>query len=729
MIIIFKTIIFISLFTFNLLYAKNFNEWHSSGGTDNLKYSSLDQITPDNIKKLEFQWEFNSGNFESIQLTPIYAENQLITVNREGYLISLNPSSGEVNWKSILLKREVARRGVLYHKGNLFVPTFSGIAVIRIDNGLINTAYANNGYFKSNICSHCDVSYLAPIIKDNKLFVANTTNITSFELDSGKLIFYVDLKSKNLVTRIWSGFSLDIESNSIFVATSNAIYYKDSDIGKGGFSNSLIAIDANSGNILWQVREIEHDLWDLDMVGAPIVTNLTIENKKVRCVIGLSKTGNILVVNAKTGDLVYKADYKTLTDSNLYPPIRILDIKKPKPISKTIFTSEDLNFKGDKSDTFLHHITRNHKEGIVEPSIDWDVIIYGIHGGPQWPGGSYDPLNNLLTVPTNNYPWIVRTKYISTDQKIVSKNILKNLKAFNKCITCHGSSLNGWEQDDLNGDVYVPSLINLEKHKKSQKIKNLKDFKLAHQYLFENRKYTSYEYEPFFNQKIKQYNNVIEKRLKLLDSFIFFLPSILKDKIINIFNLKKIDYKYKNYVDNLNAITEEDIRIVSNSLKKIDKKLEEKNKISKKYTAQVMLDKNLLPASKPPWGKIITINMDSMNVVWDKSFGITRDYENNINYPGAMNFGGTLSLKSNVLFATGTKDKHARAYNQMTGDLLWEVKLPASGSSPPMTFLHEGCQYIIFNSTGTIFYGFERSDSLVAYKLSNCNATKPNQKK
>ena len=466
MIFFLKSIIFISFLAFNSLYAQTFNEWYSSGGTSNLKYSSLDQITPKNIGKLEFQWEFNSGNFESIQLTPIYAENQIITVNREGYLISLNPSSGAVNWKSVLLKREVARRGVLYHKGNLFVPTFSGIAVIRIDNGLINTDYANDGYFKSNICSYCDVSYLAPIIKGNKLFVANTTNITSFELDSGKLIFNVDLKSKNLVTRIWSGFSVDSESNSIFVVTSNAIYYQDNDIGKGGFSNSLIAIDASTGKILWQVREIEHDLWDLDMVGAPIVTNLTIKNKKVRCVIGLSKTGNILVVKAKTGELVHKVDYKTLTDSNLYPPIRVLDIKKPSPISKTIFTSRDLNFKGDKSDIFLHHIIRNHKEGVIEPSIDWDVIIYGIHGGPEWPGGSYDPVNNLLTVPTNNYPWILRTKYISTDQDVVSKIILKNIKAFNKCITCHGSSLNGWHQDELNGDVYVPSLINLGENKK-----------------------------------------------------------------------------------------------------------------------------------------------------------------------------------------------------------------------------------------------------------------------
>ena len=63
----------------------------------------------------------------------------------------------------------------------------------------------------------------------------------------------------------------------------------------------------------------------------------------------------------------------------------------------------------------------------------------------------------------------------------------------------------------------------------------------------------------------------------------------------------------------------------------------------------------------------------------------------------------------------------ARAFSSNDGSLLWERKLPYAGSAPPMSYYHNGCQYIVFTSTGGQFVGFkDKGDSTVAYKLEDC---------
>ena len=77
---------------------------------------------------------------------------------------------------------------------------------------------------------------------------------------------------------------------------------------------------------------------------------------------------------------------------------------------------------------------------------------------------------------------------------------------------------------------------------------------------------------------------------------------------------------------------------------------------------------------------------------------------------------------TNIFFATGTPDEKARAYSSDNGNLIWESKLPYAGSAPPMTFFHEGCQYVVFTSTGGQFIGFkDKGDATVAYKVDKCN--------
>ena len=129
-----------------------------------------------------------------------------------------------------------------------------------------------------------------------------------------------------------------------------------------------------------------------------------------------------------------------------------------------------------------------------------------------------------------------------------------------------------------------------------------------------------------------------------------------------------------------------------------------------------------LPASPPPWGKIIAVDIESPKKLWEISFGQKKSSDGKLIY-GLQNFGGIMNTGSNIFFATGTTDENIYAFEVNDGKKIWQDKLPAAGSAPPMTFMYNQCQYIIVNSTGGRFFGFKKNlDATVAYKLNTCKA-------
>ena len=110
-------------------------------------------------------------------------------------------------------------------------------------------------------------------------------------------------------------------------------------------------------------------------------------------------------------------------------------------------------------------------------------------------------------------------------------------------------------------------------------------------------------------------------------------------------------------------------------------------------------------------------------MIWRGPFGYENNPDGTQRATGSRNFGGALMTGGNLVFANGTTDEHARAYDAKDGSLLWEVKLPFAGSAPPMSFVHQGCQYLIFTATGGRFKGFRGSgDATVAYRLADCRS-------
>lgn len=107
------------------------------------------------------------------------------------------------------------------------------------------------------------------------------------------------------------------------------------------------------------------------------------------------------------------------------------------------------------------------------------------------------------------------------------------------------------------------------------------------------------------------------------------------------------------------------------------------------------------PVSNPPWGLLTAIDMNSGEHLWEVPLGEYSELaEKGIPITGTDNYGGPLVTASGLIFIAATKDEMFRAFDQGTGKLLWQAKLPAAGFASPSTYFVNGKQYIVIACGG-----------------------------
>ena len=117
----------------------------------------------------------------------------------------------------------------------------------------------------------------------------------------------------------------------------------------------------------------------------------------------------------------------------------------------------------------------------------------------------------------------------------------------------------------------------------------------------------------------------------------------------------------------------------------------------------ILKDQNGYPGSKPPWGTLTSLNLNTGKIIWQVPFGEYSELsKKGIPKTGTLNMGGATATSGNLIFATGTTDKKIRAFNSNDGTEVWSYNLPFIGSSPPTTFLIDNEQYILVVATGSI---------------------------
>lgn len=128
-----------------------------------------------------------------------------------------------------------------------------------------------------------------------------------------------------------------------------------------------------------------------------------------------------------------------------------------------------------------------------------------------------------------------------------------------------------------------------------------------------------------------------------------------------------------------------------------------------------------LPCQQPPWGALAGASLRTGTIDWVHRNGTTRNRMPGwLPIPFAMGvpgFGGPLVTAGGVIFYSGTIDQTFRAYDETTGKILWQTRLPAGGQSTPMTYRVDGKQYVVVVAGGHGSAHTKLGDSVVAYTL------------
>ena len=127
-----------------------------------------------------------------------------------------------------------------------------------------------------------------------------------------------------------------------------------------------------------------------------------------------------------------------------------------------------------------------------------------------------------------------------------------------------------------------------------------------------------------------------------------------------------------------------------------------------------------LPCTKPPWGKLVAVDLGSGNIVWDQPLGTIKDLAPKIipNFKwGVPNLGGPMLTGSGLLVIGAAAEHKLRIFQTETGKEIWSTKLPVAAVSTPMSYELDGRQYIAIVAGGNDQLGMERGDYVLVYGL------------
>jgi len=209
---------------------------------------------------------------------------------------------------------------------------------------------------------------------------------------------------------VWSTISVDAERGLVFLPTGSASpdYHGFARRGDNKWANSLVALSARTGELVWGFQLVHHDLWDYDVASQPALATLRRDGAEMSAVIQGSKQGNLFVLDRARGKPIFAVEERPVPRSDAegeeasptqpfsaLPPLvpqrlSAADAWGPTPADREACRAkiEDLRSQGV----------------FTPPSVQGTVAIPGNVGGMNWSSGAFDPERQLFVANVNNLP-------------------------------------------------------------------------------------------------------------------------------------------------------------------------------------------------------------------------------------------------------------------------------------------------------------------------------------
>ena len=443
-------------------------EW-AAYGHDQLgsRFSPVRQITRDNVARLRVAWTYRTGDTThtiqtvKFEATPLMVDGTLYLSTPFGRVIALDPATGRERWtfdahvdrqgdwgdftsrgvstwldpraksgapcrRRIYLGTIDARIIALDARTGATCRDFGEHGTVNLRRGLRNAPYYTEEYELTSPPAIINGLVVAgSAVADNNRTSAASGEVRAFDARTGALRWTWDPVPRDSAdpawktwrgaishgtgaANAWSVIAADSARDLVFVPTGSASpdYYGGERLGDNLYANSIVALRASTGKIVWHFQTVHHDLWDYDNAAPPLLATIVRGGRRVDVVLQATKTGQLFVLDRDTGKPVFPVEERRVPPSPLVgeraSPTQPFNTVIP-PLSPQGFSIDSVwGATPADREACLAQLRSVRNEGpFTPPSLEGTLQRPSNVGGAHWGGVAYDPVRHIAIVPVN----------------------------------------------------------------------------------------------------------------------------------------------------------------------------------------------------------------------------------------------------------------------------------------------------------------------------------------
>ncbi len=429
------------------------------------RYSPLTQITPANVSQLKVAWVYHmrppgsSANLHPSEDQPLVVGSTMYVVTPYSRVVALDSATGREQWVFQIPDGDQASvRGANYWPGGegagpaiIFGTRHGRLYSISAVNGQPNVEFGDHGMVDLKtpevMTTGKDKNYILPsppLIYKNLVItgsgpgegpgglnggVGPAGDTRAWDARTGKLVWTFhsvprpgevghdtwggDSWKDRSGVNVWGYMTVDVARGILYMpfGAPNSDRVGVDRPGNNLFGNALVAVNADTGKLLWYFQVVHHDIWDLDLETPPTLFDVKRNGKIIPAVATVNKNALMFILNRVTGKPIYGVEERPVPQSNV--PGEQTSPTQPFPLLPEPLSQNKLSRNNLYQDTPEHkawceqYVDSNHmllgEVPYTPTALDrYTVPMPGTQGGVNYYGGAFDPKLGLFVVNVNN---------------------------------------------------------------------------------------------------------------------------------------------------------------------------------------------------------------------------------------------------------------------------------------------------------------------------------------
>ncbi|HEX3867380.1 MAG TPA: pyrroloquinoline quinone-dependent dehydrogenase [Gemmatimonadaceae bacterium] len=468
------------------------------------RYSPLAQITRDNVSRLAVAWTYRTGEIDEttrkpakLEATPLMVDGTLFLSTPFGRAVALDPETGAARWTYDAHVDHGGNWGDFANRGvstwldaraavgtpcrrRIFLSTIDArIIALDAPTGAVCRGFGENGTVFLKHGLHNSPYYAEEYqltsppavingmivtgssVADNNRTNAASGEVRAYDARTGALRWSWDpiprdstdpawstwrgpMAHSTGAANAWSVIAADSARGLVFVPTGSASpdYYGGERIGDNRYANSIVALRASTGKVVWSFQAVHHDLWDYDVASPPALVTITHDGKRVDVVLQATKTGQLFVLDRDTGTPVFPIDERPVPPSTIFgeraAPTQPFNTVIPQLSPNRFSIDSVFALTQDDRDACLVQLRPLRNDGpYTPPSLEGTVVWPSNIGGAHWGGLAFDPTREIAVIPVNRI--LAYVQLIPLDRVDTAEAMRNSMRLDDEYTRMHGT--------------------------------------------------------------------------------------------------------------------------------------------------------------------------------------------------------------------------------------------------------------------------------------------------